>query len=53
MYSNLYELLQTHIYGVMELTPDMELTLTMLATIGCVFMVSIPFLLIYKVLRML
>lgn len=53
MYQNLYELIQTSIYGTMELTGDMELTLTIMSTLGCVFLISLPFLLIYKVIRML
>lgn len=53
MYMNLYTLLQNGIYGDIALTADMELTLTLLSTCGCVFLVSLPFLLIYKIIRML
>lgn len=54
MYFNLYEILRNGIYGAETvLTGDMELTLTLLATIGCVFLVSLPFLLVYKFIRLL
>lgn len=54
MYLNLYEILQNGIYGAdTVLTGDMELTLTILATAGCVFLVSLPFLLVWKIIKML
>lgn len=53
MYQNLYELLQNGIYGAVELSADMELTLTIMATCGCLFLVSLPFLLIFKIIKML
>ena len=52
IYFQLYELLQMYIYGVdTVLTPDMALTLTIMATYGCVFVVAIPFLLVKKFFR--
>lgn len=54
MYLNLYEILRNGVYGAETvLTADMELTLTLLSTIGCVFLISLPFLLVYKILKML
>lgn len=54
MYLNLYEILKNGIYGVDTiLTADMELTLTLLATCGCVFLVSLPFLLVWKIIKLL
>lgn len=48
IYFALYELLQMYIYGLdVTLTVDMELTLTIMATAGSVFAVSIPFVLVY------
>lgn len=53
MYQTLYELLQTYIYGSADLTADMTLTLTLLSTIGVVFVVALPFCLVWKVVSML
>ena len=48
IYFALYELLQMYIYGMdTVLTPDMQLTLTTMATWGSVFVVAIPFVLVY------
>lgn len=48
IYFALYELLQMYIYGLeTTLTADMELTLTIMATAGSVFVVAVPFVLIY------
>lgn len=50
MYYELYNLLSEHIYGLdAVLTGDQTLTLTVLATTGCVFLVSLPFILVWKV----
>ena len=38
------------IFTVVSLTADMNLVCTLIATIGCIFVVAIPFLIVYKVL---
>lgn len=54
MYQNLYNVLLEGIYGASTaLTSDMELTLTLLSTCGCVFLVSLPFLIVWKIIKML
>lgn len=54
MYFELYTLLQQYIYGVdTVLTADMTLTLTLLSTVGSLFLVGLPFLLVWKVFRWL
>ena len=50
MYQSLFELLHTYIYAGEVLTSDMSLVCTLLASIGCIFVVSIPFLVVYKIL---
>lgn len=50
MYQSLFDLIHTHIYGSVELTSDMNLVCTLIATIGCIFVVALPFLVVYKVL---
>lgn len=52
LYSTLYALLQQYIYGVdAVLSPDMTLTLTVLATAGSLFVVSLPFVLVWRIIR--
>lgn len=54
IYLSLFSVLQQYIYGLgTELTPDMSLTLTLLSTLGSVFIVSVPFLLVWKVVKSL
>lgn len=50
MYQNLFDLIHTYIYGGVELTSDMSLICTLISTIGCVFLVSLPFIVVYKLL---
>ena len=50
MYQNLFDLIHTHIYSGVELTPDMSLVCTLIATIGCILVVSLPFFVVYKIL---
>lgn len=52
IFITLYSLLHQYLYGLAtELTPDMSLTLTLLSTIGSVFVVALPFLVVWKVVR--
>lgn len=51
MYQSFFDLIHTHVYGGVELTSDMNLVCTLISTIGCLFFVSIPFLVVYWVLR--
>lgn len=54
MYYTLYNLLCQYIYGAgAELTEHMELTLTLLSTLGSLFVVTLPFLIVYLVIRSL
>ena len=47
IYFALFELLQQFIYGLdTVLTPEMQLTLTILASTGSVFVVAVPFILV-------
>lgn len=51
MYFQLYTLLQTYIYGAETvLTPDMELTLTLLSTCGALIVVLLPFALVWRII---
>lgn len=53
IFNTLYTLLQTHIYGDIALTPDMTLTLTLLSTIGSVFVAVLPFLVVWRVIKLI
>lgn len=53
-YYELYALFQDVIYGSdAELTSDQTLTLTMLSTVACLFVVCLPFLVLWKILMLL
>lgn len=54
MYFTLYNLLHQYIYGLeTTLTADMELTLTIISTLGALFVVALPFILVWKILKFL
>ena len=46
VYDSVYTLIHRFVYGGVDLTADMALTLTLLATAACVFVVAIPFVLV-------
>ena len=50
MYQSLFDLIHTHIYAGAELTADMNLVCTLIATIGVLFVVAIPFFVVYRIL---
>lgn len=51
MYYVLYDLLAEHIYGLdAVLTGDQTLTLTIISTAGCIYLIALPFLFVKKVL---
>lgn len=54
IYPQIYLLLQTYIYGAdAVLTGDQTLTLTFMATTACVFLVSLPFVIVWNFIRLL
>lgn len=54
MYFQLYTILQQYIYGVdVVLTEFQDLTLTLLSSMGVIFVVSLPFLLVWRVVRLI
>lgn len=53
MYYVLYDLLSQHIYGVdAVLTGDQTLTLTIMSTIGALFVVCFPFYVVWRAVRL-
>ena len=51
IYQNLYDLIHTYVYGGVELTPFMELTNTLVSTMGCLFLVALPFMVVYYIIK--
>lgn len=51
IYQNIFDLIHQYIYGGVELTADMNLVTTLIATAGCIFIIAIPFLLVWKVIE--
>ena len=52
-YYELYDLLSGYLYGVdAVLTGDQTLTLTMISTIGALFVISVPFLVVWRFIRL-
>ena len=53
MYYELFAILSDFIYGVdAVLTADQNLVLTTMATIGVLFVVSVPFLVVWRVIKL-
>lgn len=53
VYQSCFDLVVTHIYGGVELTSDMNLVATLIATIASVFCFAIPFIVVYLFIRLL
>ena len=52
MYYILYDILSQHIYGIdAVLTGDQTLTLTLMSTIGALFVVGFPFYVVWRAVR--
>lgn len=53
IYQNIYDLIVEYIYGGLVLTADMELVTVTLATMACIFVFALPFLVVWKVVKMI
>lgn len=53
IYQDVFDLIQQYIYGGVELTSNMELVAITLATTACVFVFALPFLVVWKVIKMI
>lgn len=53
IYQNIYDLIVQYIYGGLTLTADMELVTVTLATMACIFVFALPFLVVWKVIKMI
>ena len=52
IYHNLYDLIVQYVYGN-NLPPDGELIATLIATAGSLFVVALPFLVVWKVIKVI
>lgn len=53
IYQGLYDLVHQYVYGGLQLTTDMELVATLISTMGCVFLVALPFAIVWKIIKMI
>lgn len=53
IYQDVFDLIQQYIFGGVELTANMELVAITLASIACVFVFALPFLVVWKVIRLI
>ena len=53
MYYELYSLLQQYIFGLdVALTSYQDMVLTVCATVGVLFLVALPFILVWRIIKM-
>ena len=50
IYQSIFDVIHTYIYGGVTLTADMNLVCTLISTLACLFAVSLPFVLVWKVI---
>lgn len=53
IYQNLYDLIMQYVYGGVTPTADMQLICTLIATIGCLFVVAMPFIIVWFIIKTL
>lgn len=53
IYQSIFDLIHQYIYGGVELSADMNLVATLIATAGCIFIIAIPFLTVWKVIELI
>lgn len=53
IYQNCYDLIHQYIYGSAELTANMDLVCVLIATAASLFVVALPFCIVWKIVRMI
>lgn len=53
MYLEIYNLIESYIYGGVIAGSYQELVCTMVATAGCLFLVALPFILVVNIIKIL
>lgn len=53
IYEQIYNLIQNYIYGnIVVVGSYQELVLVLLSTIACIFLMALPFIVVYRIIRM-
>lgn len=52
IYQDIFDIVQQYIFGGVELTASMDLVAITLSSIGCIFVFSLPFVIVWRVIRM-
>lgn len=52
IYQSLYNLIETYIFG--SITPEsvQDLATTLISLMGCVFLIALPFMIVFKIIKM-
>lgn len=53
IYQSLYDLIAQYVYGGVELTTHMDLVCVLIATLGCLFVVALPFAVVWLVIKLI
>lgn len=53
IYQDIFDIVKQYIFGGVELTANMDLVAITLSTIGCVFVFSLPFLIVWRLIKIL
>lgn len=54
LYQNLYDLLNTYVYsGMADTEPYIDLVCILCATLGTLFLIALPFLVVWRTIRIL
>lgn len=53
IYQSIFDLIHTYIYGGVEMSADMNLVCTLLATICCIYFFALPFLVVWFLIKLI
>lgn len=53
IYQDIYNIIQTYLFGGAELTANMDLIAITLSSIGTIFVFGLPFLVVWKILKLI
>ncbi|MBQ7977807.1 MAG: hypothetical protein IJ301_04395 [Clostridia bacterium] len=54
IYQSIFNIIVEYVYGnSVALTADQELTCTLISTLGCLFVVALPFLVVWRVVSLI
>lgn len=53
IYQNIFDIVQQYIFGGVDLTASMDLVAITLSSIGCIFVFSLPFVIVWRIIKIL